>query len=150
MKTVAIILVALIGAFGAPPRSYAGTYSDELAQCLVQSTSEQDRAELVRWIFLVLSKHPALKSIAAGDPGQIDHANRALAQLMTRLITESCRAQTRKVIKYEGTEAMKKSFGVLGRVAARNLFANSEVTHALSGFTHYLDKKKLESVSRDP
>ena len=150
MKTLATILVALLGAFGAPSHSYAGPYSDALAQCLVKSTSEQDRAQLVRWIFLVLARHPALKSIAANDAAALDDANRALASLMTRLITESCRTQTQKVIEYEGTEAMKKSFGVLGRVAARNLFANPQVTHAMTGFAKYLDKKKLESVSGRP
>ena len=150
MKTAAIILIAIVGAFSVPSSAYAGAYSDALAQCLVKSTSEQDRAQLVRWMFLVLSRHPALKSMAPNDAAALDDSNRALASLMMRLVTESCRTQTREVVKYEGTEAMKKSFGVLGRVAATNLFANPEVSQAMSGFTKYLDKKKLESVSKQP
>jgi hypothetical protein len=150
MRTAAIILIAVVGAFSIPSGAYAGPYSDALAQCLVKSTSEQDRAQLVQWMFLVLSRHPALKSMAPNDPAALDHANRSLAQLMMRLVTKSCRSQTREVIKYEGTEAMKQSFGVLGRVAATNLFANPDVSQAMSGFTKYLDKQKLEAVSKLP
>ena len=148
MKTAVIILIALAGEFGVPSGAYAGVYSDALGKCLVESTSERDRVELVRWMFLVLSKHPALKSMAPSDAAALDRSNRALAKLMMRLVTDECRTQTREVIKNEGNEAMKKSFGVLGRVAATNLFANPDVSHAMSGFTKYLDNKKLESVAK--
>ena len=150
MKTLAAILVALVGAFGAPSHSYASPYSDALAQCLVKSTSQRDRAQLVRWMFLVLARHPALKSIAANDAKALDGADRAIAGLITRLVTESCRSETRKVIEFEGTESMKRSFGALGRVAVRDLFADPQVRQAMSGFARYLDKKKLEAVSSQP
>lgn len=150
MKTLAAILVALAGAFGAPSHSYAGPDSDALAQCLVKSTSQKDRAQLVRWIFLVLARHPALKSVAANDAKALDRADKATAGLMTRLVTESCRSETRKVIEFEGSESLKRSFGALGRVAVKDLFTDPQVRRAMSGFAKYLDKKKLESVSRQP
>ena len=44
---------------------HAGVHTSELAECLVDSTSRQDRAALVNWLFSAASFHPALNSNAS-------------------------------------------------------------------------------------
>lgn len=59
MKIIPVIILTL--GVAAPAVSHAGLYTDDLARCLVVSTSTQDRADLVRWIFSAASAHPVVK-----------------------------------------------------------------------------------------
>ena len=37
---------------------FAGPFGDEMAKCLVTSTSNRDRTKLLKWIFRVYGEHP--------------------------------------------------------------------------------------------
>ena len=43
----------------------AGPYSDEMAKCLVKSSSDADKNMLVKWMFAAAALHPAVQSIAS-------------------------------------------------------------------------------------
>lgn len=126
--------------------SYAGVHTNNLSECLVESTSKQDRLALVSWLFSAASFHPAVKSSSSVSRDQLDAANRDSAELFVRLLTESCKKESEKALKLEGQISIQASFDVLGRVAGRELFSDPEVVAAGSGLDEYLDKKRLRTL----
>ena len=130
----------------AASNTYAGPYTDDLSKCLVESTSTRDRAALVKWIFSAASLHPAVRSIVSVSEEQLDEANKTAADLIMKLLTESCRQETQKALKYENEVALQASFRVLGQVAGQELFSSPEVAATMSGLDKYLDEEKLKSL----
>ena len=121
----------------------AGPFTDTLSRCLVKSTTEDDRATLVRWLFAVMALHPSVKPIALIDEKQRDSANQATASMIMKLLTDSCLEETKEAIQYEGNNALELSFEVLGQVAAQELFSNPAVSAGMSGLEKHLDAEKL-------
>lgn len=124
----------------------AGPYSDDLAKCLVKSTSNVDRNALVKWMFAAAASHPEVRSIAAVSEAQLDALNQHTAKLFERLLTESCRTEAQQALRYEGQSTIEMSFGVLGQVAGRELFSDPQVTQSMAGIEHYIDKQKMEKL----
>lgn len=124
----------------------AGPYSDELAKCLVKSTTEADKNYLVKWIFAAAALHPAVKPIASVTDEQREELTRNAAKLFERLIGESCRSETQDALKYEGPSTLQASFMVLGQVAARGLFSDPGVARGMADLGKHIDKKKLEGL----
>ena len=124
----------------------AGVYSDELAKCLVRSTTDADKIYLMRWLFASMSVHPAVRSIAAVSDAERAELNKNAAKLFERLITETCVTQTQEAVKYEGPATLQSSFEVLGSVAGRGLMSDPGVSKSMAEFANYLDKQKLERV----
>lgn len=135
-----IVLILLVGI------SNAGPYTDDLSKCLIESTSPQDRIELVQWMFSAASQHPAVKNMCSVSEEQSDEMNKKTAALFMKLLTESCREQTQNALKYEGETTLSQSFNVLGQVAGKELFASPEVSNNLAGFKNYLDMEKLKQI----
>ncbi len=123
---------------------YAGPYTDDLSKCIVESTTTEDRTELVKWMFTAMSLHPAVKQVASVSTEQIDEANKQIAALVVKLLAKTCNKQARAAIKYEGQIAIQSSFQILGQVAAKELFANKDVTAGLASLGKNIDKKKLD------
>lgn len=124
----------------------AGVYTDDLSKCLVESTTEQDRVGLVRWMFVAASAHPAVRPISNVTEADLDAANKGMAELVVRLLTESCRDAARKAVQYEGTSTFEASFEVLGGVAGQELFGSPEVAAALAGLEKHMDGQRLAEV----
>ena len=137
-----MLAVALI----ASPPLRAGPYSDDLAKCLVESTTKDDRISLVRWMFASASAHPAVASIASVSPQVLDDANKLTGELVTRLLTVSCKTQTQKAFRYEGKDTFKLSFQVLGQVAGTEMFADPAVAKATAGLSKYIDAEKIQAI----
>lgn len=142
------IKLALVAGLLASQTAFAGPYGDELSKCLVNSTTQADRVALVKWMFSAASLHPALKGMVSVSPQQLDDANKYTAGLLTRLLTESCRAEAEKALQYEGMATFQTSFQILGQVAGKELFSSPEVTVAMSGLARHVDGKKLESLAK--
>lgn len=128
----------------------AGPYSDEMAKCLVTSTSEADKNFLVKWMFAAAALHPAVKSISSVTDAQRNELNIKTAKLFERLLTESCKAQVQQAIKYEGQSTIESAFQVLGQVAARGLFSDPSVNGFIAQLGKHIDPKKMESVLGTP
>ena len=124
----------------APPRA------DDLAECLLRSTNDADRALLVQWMFAVVTLHPAVQSVATVSDSTRGSLNRGVAGLMERLLTVSCVSEARAALKNQGQQAFEASFAILGQIAARDMFADSHVMAGMEGFSHYLDAKKLQAA----
>ncbi len=137
------ILLALVLHAGA---AQAGPYSDDLAKCLVESTTAADKNALVKWMFATAALHPAVKSIAAVTDAERAQSTRSTAELFVKLLTESCRAQAQQAVKYEGATALQTGFQILGQVAARELFADPNVAQGLAELEQYIDNRKIEQA----
>jgi hypothetical protein len=145
MKYVAATLI-FMAACGAGSRAHAGPYGDDMAKCLVESTTADDRVALVRWMFAAAAAHPAVASIATVTAEEREKLNISVAKLFTKLLTESCLEQSKKAIKYDGMATMQLSFQVLGQVAGQELFSNPEVAKATASLQTHIDSKRLEML----
>lgn len=124
----------------------AGVYTDDLARCLVESSSSQDKTTLVKWMFTAMARHPDVREMSAVTSAHQAQNDQAVAALFMRLMTENCRQQSKKAVQYEGSAAIEQGFNVLGQVAGKELFANPDVNKALAGLEQHMDAAKLQQV----
>ena len=128
----------------------AGVFADDLGKCLVNSTSKDDRTNLIRWLFVAASHHPAVKPIASVSPAQQDESDKLMGTLLMKLLTESCKGETQKALQTEGSGTIQFAFEVLGRVAGQELFSSPEVTSNLKGLAKYIDPEKIKALANPP
>ncbi|MGL4668196.1 MAG: hypothetical protein ACRCWR_09725 [Saezia sp.] len=129
--------------------AYASSASDALGRCLVEKTSQQDRIELVQWIFGALSVHPALKELGNVSTETLDTTDKKVANLLTRLLVSDCNAQLKVAVAADGQAvAIQSGFQVLGQVAAMDLMQNPMVSQRTQAFAKYIDEKKLEAAMK--
>lgn len=124
----------------------AGIYGDDMAKCLVRSTTERDRGNLVKWIFAAAASNPQVKSMVTVTERQRNKLNKSIARLFERLLTDSCRKETQAAYKYEGKATISSSFNLLGQVAGRELFSDPSVSKSVSGLAQYIDQKKMNEL----
>jgi hypothetical protein len=141
MRRVVALLLVLVAS-----ESHAGLYSDDMARCLVASTSQEDKTNLVRWVFAIASLHPKVADVSAMTPPMRDETDRKTAALFERLVTVDCREQARDAIRYEGPAAFQASFEVLGQVAMTELMAHEDIVAGFESFTKYLDESKFAAL----
>jgi hypothetical protein len=140
----AVVVVAwLLGPLAVAP-AQAGPYADDLTKCLVRSTTGADKNALVKWMFATAALHPEVRSIASVSDAQREELNRSTARLFEKLLTESCGAEAREAVKYEGATTLEGSFNVLGQVAARALFTDPTVADGLMALGKHLSPKLHE------
>ena len=131
------------------PRAEAGIYGDELAKCMVRSSTADDHVTLMRWIFSALAQHPALQSMSTVTPQQRETSDRELAALIQRLVFTDCRKQAVEGLKYEGSPALTTGFSVLGQVATRDIFNDQHVAKGLATLGLFLDKGKVAALYKE-
>ena len=127
----------------------AGTYGDDFGKCLVKSSSDQDKQELMEWIFASISLNPKLAtyvSIPKEDRVKIDTH---MAVLFNKLIGESCHKEAADALKYEGSGSFAVAFQLLGQVAGQQLFASPEVTKGSENFIKLVDLDALQKKLSD-
>lgn len=128
----------------------SGPYSDDLSKCLVKSTSNEDKNNLVKWIFTMMASHPDLKPLATVSDLQKNESNKAVAKIFENLLTASCKSEMQLAQKYEGQSAIQTAFEMLGKVSVGELFANEKVNTEMAGFVQFIPKEKLESIFISP
>jgi hypothetical protein len=126
--------------------AYAGSYSDDLGKCLIDSTSTKDRNKLIVWMFSAASQHPVVKDLLTVSDARLESANKDFAELTMKLLTVDCKSETQKAVRYEGTKSIESSFNVFGQVAGRDLFSSPYVAEAMAGYSKYLDSARLEEI----
>lgn len=120
------------------------SYSDQLTDCLVESTTSQDRITFAKWFFSSVFYHPAIQSIATVSENKLEEAKNNAAELYITLVTKTCRQQMKNALKFEGKESIESGAKMLGRLAAMELFKSPEVEVARANF-----KKLLAKISND-
>ena len=146
MHKLLIVLAAIV--FGsAITVSYAtaSPSSDALGACMADHTTGKDRKDMARWIFVTMSVHPALQDISKVSKDDINDVDMLMGAMVTKLLTEDCASQAKKAMD-EGTESFKAAFSIVGQLAMQELMNNPGVKTSLSGFTHYINKEKMNAV----
>ena len=144
VQTFVILALALVALW--PATSVAGPYADDLSKCLVESSSQQDRVKLVRWVFVSMSRHPAVKPIATVSDEQLEAASKEAAELAVSLLTESCGREAANAFQFEGQSTVAVAFSVLGNVAGAEIFTNPEVAEGLALIGKYVDEDALTKI----
>ncbi len=124
----------------------AGPFADDMAKCLVNSTSPQDRTVLVQWIFSVIALHPDLSASSSISPKQRENLSRSTGALFQRLLVESCRSQTQLALQNEGQQTIQYAFQILGQVATTGLFSDPHVAEGTKDLAKYVDEEKLKAL----
>jgi hypothetical protein len=129
-----------------PTVAGAGIYAGELSKCLVASTTDADRNNLVKWMFAAIAEHPEVKSMSKVSPEQSEALSAGTARLFERLLTKSCLKESKEAVKYEGSGAIQVGFKVLGEVAAGGLFADPAAATYTASLDSYIDRDKLNEL----
>lgn len=146
MKIVAALTVGTLVSMA--PVAGAGVYTDDLTKCIVAATSKDDQLALVKWIYVALSKHPAVSNLTKASDADVADASKSAGALFMTLLTEKCVEPTKSAVKYEGALAIQSSFQVLGQVAMTELLTDPNVGQVMAELDKYVDKKKLELLSK--
>jgi hypothetical protein len=147
MRRTLVFSVLLTAAIGMTPRSaLAGPYADDMAKCLVKSTSPEDRSLLIRWMFSAMALHPDVASMAAVTKQQRDDIVKNTGALFQRLMLDSCKAETKDAIQNEGPQTIQYAFQILGQVAARGLFTDPHVAATMADLGKSVDQEKFKSL----
>lgn len=128
---------------GAALPAWAGVHGDDLARCVVSSTTTQEKAKLVEWMFFAIALNPEVAPLANIPAQRREQSDRGTAKLFERLLTEACVAQARDAIRYEGSGAIAGAFQLLGQVAAQEMFANPAVAAGTMKFVEHIDEAKM-------
>lgn len=145
MKYLLMLCTALVLSITATP-ARAGVYGDDLAKCLVSSTSDADKGLLMRWLFSAIALNKEVSGYVDIPDDVRVKINHDTADLYMRLLTDKCRLQTHDAVKYEGAVAIQGAFEVLGRVASQGLFSDPAVAAGTKEMTDLLDEEKLKQV----
>jgi hypothetical protein len=148
MKSTASIYAALVISAGCVTTSsaVAGPAADSLGVCLSDSTTGKERKDLARWVYIGMSAHPDIQGLSIINDSQREGSDRVIASLVTRLLTENCRAQAKLALEKEGAASFEAAFSSLGRVAMRELMSNQRVNAAFENYAKYLDVNKVASI----
>lgn len=134
---VMLLLGGTASAQPAPP-------GDALQRCLADNTTGKDRKDLARWAFLAMAAHPDMKElISPGAPAALDASSRSTAALMTRLLTEACRTETRAAMASGNPMALQAALNSLGQLALGELMRDRAVGEAMGGLAKYFDNQKF-------
>lgn len=148
LRSAAAAATAMLALCAPASFANAGIYTDDLAKCLVKSTSADDQTALVVWIYGGLSLHPAIKAYSNMTEAQHEEVLKRAGHLFERLLTADCRAEAVSALKYEGASAFENSFKVLGEVAMRNLMGDPHVGGGLD-IQKYVDMSKIEQLGKE-
>ncbi|HEX2560821.1 hypothetical protein [Phenylobacterium sp.] len=146
-KLSAMMLALALAATAAEAR--AGVYSDDLGKCLVRKATEADQSDLVLWVFSAMSRHPKVKPFSNFTPEQLEASNRKASELVTRLLTEDCRAETVVALKYERATSIESAFQLLGRVAMQQLMNHPDVSAGFEALGKHMDAAKFDELGRE-
>ena len=123
---------------------FAGPFGDEMAKCLVTSTSNRDRTKLVKWIFRVYGEHPEVSYMVNLSDREKKVIDKDIADIFTRLLSEDCVDETKKALDYEGDNVMFTAFQTLGQVAAQGFNVNPIVERSINKFNEFIEYEKLD------
>ena len=123
---------------------FAGPFEDDMSRCLVMASSSKDNIILGRWLVRVYGEHGGSKDLTKLSDYKKEQIDKEVARLFTRLLSEDCKEETKKALRFEGEGVMFNAFRVLGEVAGKELIEDKNVSKAINKFTEYVDYEKLK------
>jgi hypothetical protein len=135
--------VAAQTAPAAPKPARPVSAQDALTQCLIQSTSANDKRVLVKWAFAIIAQHPDISAMTRIDAAQRSAIDRDAAKVFEQLLAEQCAGPLRTAMKQSGTDAIGRSFQTLGTSAAADMLQNPQVVASGAGLMKHLDMQRI-------
>ncbi len=126
----------------------AGIYTNKLAECMVTNSTKQDIKMLKTWMFFAFAQDPDLKPYNNISSSQKEAINKKMGAYVTALLTEKCKNELKKAVKFEGLQSISKSFEYLGKIAGIAITSTPPVKIFFKEFGKYLDMKKFNSITK--
>ncbi|WP_348944214.1 hypothetical protein ABHF33_12215 [Chitinibacter sp. FCG-7] len=139
---------AVIGFSLCSSLAFAGPFGEDLQRCMINSTTEEEKSELVKMLFFAFSAHPTLADLQVDNPELKMQTEQNVAKILQRLLTMQCAKQARIALANEGMQGFQQGFEALGKAAAFSLNRDPNVHKALGGFMQYVDLTKLQESLR--
>lgn len=133
-----LLSICLIG------NAKAGVFGDNLGKCLVRSSTDADKQHLMEWIFSVISLNSAIAQYTNIPDEKRIYINKNMANLVEKLVGETCKIETNEALKNEGSSALGAAFKILAEVATNQLFGSTEVSEGSKSFLEFIDMEKLQ------
>jgi hypothetical protein len=124
----------------------ASSFTEEMSNCLVQNTSEQDKTLLIQWTYAAMSAHPSVRSMSNISPVAMDDLNKRAAEMLMELLVVKCKTETQQAIKIEGETSFQTGLATLGKVAMQGLIYDANVVQYQNGLSRYFDANKLRDA----
>ena len=116
----------------------------ELQACVVAAAGPDDNRPLVQWMFSAIALHPDLQDLSQVSDERREQANRAMGELMVRLLTVDCADHARQAFRDGSADAaLGAAFGHVGQMAGEGLFADPRVAAEASGLIRHIDMGRL-------
>ncbi len=123
---------------------FSGAFTDELARCMVNSTTPNEKIVFMEWTIRLFSEHPELKDLVQISEKQKITVDKKLGNVFTTLVTLRCKEETKKAIKFEGFEQAVSAFGALGSASTRTIMAHPDVMESSQDYAKYMDLSSLD------
>jgi len=142
VKILAAAAVLAVGLPAAMP-SLASPAADALGQCMLKSTTPADDLVLVRWVFVMIGKHPGLSDLSDIAADKQETADRQMGALFERLLAKDCATETRVAMTGNDSDALPTAFGTLAQKAVGKLMDDPAVAASAENFIKYVDMNKV-------
>lgn len=139
----ALASIAVLTATLAVQPAHAAASADAMGKCLMDRASQQDRSDLMRWMFINAALHPDVADVISIAPQTREAVERKAAQTLQRLVFESCRNEAMTAIRSEGPAAMQRAFQMLGQLAGDTLVADPAVNQGFANALRYIDISRV-------
>lgn len=94
-----------------------------------------------------MAAHPEIKQYGSPDlVSASEETHKTMAATFTRLLADSCPAQTQAAFKQGGSKAIEVAFQTLGQLAMQELMSNQDVSASMGKFEKLLDQTKLQKA----
>lgn len=101
---------------------------------------------MARWVYVGMSSHPEIQSLSNVTDEHRVELDKKIADIFTKLITDSCPKQAKKVIEQDGIVGFQSAFGTIGQLAMQELMTNPNVSASFTNYTKYMDQNKFKSI----
>ena len=128
----------------------ASPAQQQLSQCLIESTTAQDKTTVLQWTFAALAQHPDLKAMSQVTAEQKNQLDQNLAQVLQRIVVEQCASQAKAVMQAEGVKGVTESLQALGQETGQEILQQPEIKNQLNGVLKYIDLNKLMMTFLSP
>ena len=124
----------------------AGPYTDTFGKCIIKSTTQIEKDQLIQWMFIAVSDHQILKSVVDLSEGVKTTADKQTAKIVMRLFTVACKTELKDAVKFEGQNAVRDAFELLGKVSMGAIMTDQNVIKALGRYVKFMEMEKIESL----
>lgn len=123
----------------------ANTSTETFGNCLIDNLNGKERKELVKWLFFSIASHPELNPYLNATQNDIIDSDKYIGNLITRLLSDDCPNEMKSAVKADPL-AMKKAFGLVGRVAMQELMRDQTVNTTMTNYFEYTNQEKIDAA----